>query len=70
MTKKRDPVLDPPPPSITDPVDEPEYPFDSKVVVAILETRGQKDPFLAEVVRAAKLEAALLEATKDDDDAP
>ena len=49
-----------------------EYKANPEVVLAILEMRGRDDPFIREVVRAAVLEAALIEATTeeqvDDDD--
>ncbi len=39
-----------------------------EVVLAVLRERGNSDPFIREIVRAAILEAALIEATQEVED--
>ena len=45
-----------------------EYKANPELVLAILQERGNNDPFIREIIRAAILEAALMEATQDSEE--
>ena len=45
-----------------------EYKANPEIVLAILQTRADDDPFIREVVRGAILEAALMETQQQSED--